>query len=78
MSELKQAAVQMIDKLPEEKVQYVIQYIQQLELPVSKKKVTPKMQAFLDLESMITASDEEIDYQRELAQAREEKYGNIG
>lgn len=78
MSELKQAAVQMIDKLPEEKVQYVIQYIQQLELPVSKKKVTSKMQAFLDLESMITASDEEIDYQRELAQAREEKYGNIG
>lgn len=78
MSELKQAAVQMIDKLPEEKVQYVIQYIQQLELPVSKKKVTSKMQAFLDLESMITASDEEIDYQRELAQAREEKYGDIG
>ena len=44
----------------------------------SRKKVTSKMQAFLDLESMITVSDEEIDYQRELAQAREERYSNIG
>ena len=43
----------------------------------SRKKATSKMQAFLDLESMITVSDEVIDYQRELAQAREEKYGNI-
>jgi hypothetical protein len=38
MSELKEEAVQMIDRLPEEKVKFVIQYIQQLEITSFNKE----------------------------------------
>ena len=37
--------------------------------------VTPKMMAFLELEKMIVPMSQELDYDRELAEARDEKYG---
>ena len=80
MSELKQEAVQLIDRLPEEKVKYVIQYIQELQIsaPAKSTAVTPKMRAFLELENMLVPVSEELDYDKELEEAREEKYGSIG
>lgn len=75
MSELKQEAVQMIDRLPEEKVKYVIQYIQQLEItPMNKEiEILPKMNAFQKLEKLRIHVSDDFDYDRELAEAREEK-----
>ena len=78
MTALKQEAVQMIDRLPEEKVKYVIQFIRNMESPVnSEKKISPKMQAFLDLEKMKLHVSEDFDYEKELKESRELKYGSI-
>jgi hypothetical protein len=79
MSERKQEAVQMIDRLPEEKVEFVIQYIRQLEITSLNKEAepSPKMKAFLELEKMLVPAAEDLDYNRELAEARDEKYGYI-
>ena len=76
MSALKETAVQMIQELPEEQIRFVIQYIQTLEMK-TKETVTPKMKNFLELEKMLIPASQEIDYDKELAEAREEKYGYI-
>ena len=39
--------------------------------------LTPKMKAFMELEEMLTPVLEELDYDKELAEARKEKYGYI-
>lgn len=38
--------------------------------------VTPKMNAFLELEKMLVPIPQELDYDKELAQARNEKYNH--
>lgn len=76
MSALKETAVQMIQELPEEQIRFVIQYIQTLEMK-TKETVTSKMKNFLELEKMLIPASQEIDYDKELAEAREEKYGYI-
>lgn len=37
--------------------------------------VTPKMKAFLELEEMLVPASQELDYDKELAEARDGKYG---
>ena len=39
--------------------------------------LTPKMKAFIELEEMLTPVSEDLDYDKELAEAREKKYGYI-
>ena len=36
-----------------------------------------KMKAFLELEEMLVPVSQELDYEKELAEARDDKYGNI-
>lgn len=65
---------------------YIIQYIKRLnggcvhavEFIDDKAAVTPKMKAFLELEDMLVPMDQELDYDKELAEARDEKYGYFG
>ena len=40
--------------------------------------MTPKMKAFLELEEMLVPVSEELDYDKELAEARQEKYDYTG
>lgn len=83
MTALKREVIQLVEQMPEEQMPYVIQYIHTLknkdlrteqildrELPV-----TPKMAAFLELEKMLIPMSLELDYDKELAEARNEKYG---
>ena len=37
--------------------------------------VTPKMSAFLELEKMLIPVSQELDYDKELAEARDERHG---
>lgn len=39
--------------------------------------ITSKMNAFLELEKMLVPLPQELDYDKELSEARDEKYGNI-
>ena len=82
MSERKERALAMLKDMPEEKIEFVIEFFQQLETSAERKekKLTPKMKAFNQLENIRKNFPENIviDYGRELAEARDEKYNSAG
>ena len=74
MSEKKQETVALLERMPEDKVDFVIEFIRQMEIQTNDKSgLTPKMQAFQSLEAL--RKQTVPDYGRELAEARGEKYG---
>lgn len=82
MMTLRQQAMQLVNQIPEDQVPNIIQYIHSLiektgfDRPAkSEASVSPKMRAFLELEEMVKPMPE-IDYQKELDKARDEKYGH--
>lgn len=44
--------------------------------PDGRTAETDKMKAFLELEEMLVPVSQELDYEKELAEARDDKYGN--
>ena len=80
MTMLKERAVDMISRMPEEKLYYVVQLLESVE-GLSENTVqgvkTPEQRALEDLQRFRKRSDVEIDYKAELAKAREEKYARI-
>lgn len=84
MTALRREAIQMVEQMPEEQMPYVIQYIQALKDSILERnsimreaEVSPKMKAFWELESMIVPVSQGLDYDKELAEARDEKYGYL-
>ena len=85
MTALKREVIQLVEQMPEDQMPYVIQYIQTLkgkssgteQLSCDEVTVTPKMSAFLELEKMLIPVSQELDYDKELAEARDERYGRI-
>lgn len=83
MTALKREVIQLVEQMPEDQMPYVIQYIQTLkgkasgteQLSSDEVTVTPKMSAFLELEKMLIPVSQELDYDKELAEARDERYG---
>lgn len=79
MTALRREALQLVEQMPEEQMTDIIQNICALEGKGAdaegKAELTPKMQAFTELEKMIVPILREIDYDKELAEAREERYG---
>lgn len=84
MTALRREAIQLVEQMPEEKMPYVIQYIQALKdnvldinLTLGEMEMSPKMKAFWELERMIVPISQELDYDKELEEARDEKYGRL-
>lgn len=80
MSEKKREALALLEEMPEDKVDFVIEFIRKLEVRErSRDRTTPKMAAFQRLEELRkqTAPDIMPDYEKELAEARDEKYGRF-
>ena len=80
MTVMKERAIDMISRMPEEKLYYVIQLLESVEglsENMIKGAKTPAQKALEDLQLFRKRSDVEIDYKKELAKAREEKYANI-
>lgn len=83
MTALKREVIQLVEQMPEEQMPYVIQYIHTLknkdlsteQVSESEQPVNSKMAAFLELEKMLVPILPELDYDKELAEARNEKYG---
>lgn len=78
MSEKKREAAALLERMPEDKVDFVIEFIRQMEIRAGQnRELTPKMQAFQRLEALRkqTAGNAALDYDKELAEARDEKYG---
>lgn len=83
MTALKYEAIQLLEQMPDEQMPYVIQYIKSLKerrfhavgFSNEETVITPKMGAFLELEEMLVPVSPELDYDKELAEARDKKYG---
>lgn len=80
MTVMKERAMNMIRRMPEEKLYYVVQLLESVE-GLSENVIegfeTPEQKALKNLERFRKRSNIEIDYKTELAKAREEKYANI-
>ena len=80
MTMLKERAVDIIRRMPEEKLFYVVQLLESVEeLSENTKKdgMTLEQIALEDLQRFRKKRDVEIDYKAELAEAREEKYASF-
>ena len=80
MTVMKQRAIDMISRMPEEKLYYVVQLLEGVEGMFENRTdgpETPEQKALKDLQRFRKRSDAEIDYKAELAKAREEKYAGI-
>lgn len=78
MTALKLEAIQLVEQMPEEQMPYIIRYMRALNSGCIHAAATPKMKAFLELEDMLVPVDQELDYDKELEEARNEKYGYFG
>ena len=80
MTQMKERAVELIERIPDEKMFYVINILQNLE-EMSSNRPADKKQAMEALQNELKFSGrlpEDFDADKELQEAREEKYGNIG
>ncbi len=79
MTRIKERAVEMIQRMPDDDMLYVINILQNLEEMTTKKDVDRKqaMAAYQDLMKYRGRLPEDFEADKELAEAREEKYGSI-
>ena len=80
MTMLQEKAVDMISRMSEEKLYYVVQLLESVEglsENMENDGKTSAQKALEDLQRFRKRSDVEIDYKAELAKAREEKYAGI-
>lgn len=79
MTLIKEKAVEMIQRMPDDNMFYVINILQNLEaMSMDKGKDRQKAKAALEnILSMERRLPEDFDPQKELHEARMEKYGNI-
>lgn len=80
MTLIKERAIRMIQRMPEDNMLYVINILQNLEaMTVDKEKDRKKAQmALAEILNMEKRLPEDFDPRKELQEAREERYGNLG
>lgn len=80
MTRIKEKAVEMIQRMPDDNMFYVINILQNLEEMTANKDTDREqaMKAFQDLLKFSGRLPEDFDADKELAAVKEEKYGNIG
>ena len=80
MTLMKERAIQMIQRMPEDNMLYVINILQNLEAMSTNKEKDRKdaKSALAEILSMEKRLPDDFDPKKELQEAREEKYGNIG
>lgn len=75
MSSLRQEALSIIESLPEEKISALMNFLRELSLTEKNKRLTRKKAAFEELETL-RRKIPDLDYDKELAIYRDEKFGN--
>ncbi len=75
MSSLRQEALSIIESLPEEKISALMNFLRELSLTEKNKRLTRKKAAFEELEAL-RRKIPDLDYDKELAIYRDEKFGN--
>ncbi len=79
MTQIKEKAIRMIQRMPEDNMLYVINILQNLEaMSADKEKDRQKAQiALAEILGMEKRLPEDFDPEKELREAREERYGNL-
>ena len=80
MTVMQERAFEMIKRLPDDKVYYIVQMLEGIAGLIPEKgmeAVSSEQKAYENLQRFRKCNDVEIDYKKELAKAREEKYANI-
>lgn len=79
ISLMKERAVKMIQHIPEENMYYVVNILENLQaMSVNKDKDREMAKAALkDILNMERRLPDDFDMKKELAEAREERYGNL-
>ena len=80
MTQIKEKAVEMIERMPEEKMYYVINILQNLEA-MSKNAVVDRERAVDALQNILTMEKrlpDDFDPDKELMEALDEKHGSVG
>lgn len=80
MTQIKEKAVEMIQRIPDENMFYVINILQNLEAMSADKNKEKEhaMNAFMNIQKFRKRLPEGFDADRELEEALEDKYGNFG
>ena len=77
MTAERKEAMQLLERMPEDKIKPIIQYMQKIEI-VSKKnetEIVEGLNALKEIQALSGRLPEDFDYDVELEQALEEKYG---
>ena len=79
MTPIKERAVKMIQRMPEDNMLYVINILQNLEAMSAGKEQDSQnaKKALADILNMEKRLPKDVDPKKELQEAREEKYGNF-
>ncbi len=80
MTVMQERAFEMIKRLPDDKVYYIVRMLEGIEglIPENVMEVsTMEQKAYENLQRFRKCSDVEIDYKAELMQALEDKYEGI-
>ncbi len=72
---LRKDAMDLLERMPEDKLYFMIQIMRGIDGLYGAEQLTAKEQAFEELEHLRRRVPE-LDYDRELENYREEKYGN--
>ena len=80
MTQIKEKAVDLIRQMPEDHMFYVIDMLQNLKISIADRENEKKqaMAAFQNLQKFRGRLPENFDADKELEEARNEKYGNPG
>ena len=80
MTQIKEKAVDLIRQMPEDHMFYVIDMLQNLKISIADKENEKKqaMAAFQNVQKFRGRLPENFDADKELEEARNEKYGNPG
>lgn len=79
MTAIKEKAVKLIEKLPDDKIVYIVNIMEDLAILFhDTQDDKQRLQAYENLKKYKRGSSIPLDYKEELAKAMEEKYENIG
>ena len=80
MTLVKERAIEMIQRMPEDDMLYVINILQNLEaMSIDKEKDRQRAKlALMDILNLEKKLPDDFDMKKELQEAREEKYDNFG
>ncbi|WP_310604403.1 UDP-N-acetylenolpyruvoylglucosamine reductase [Anaerosporobacter sp.] len=76
MTKIKEDAIRMIQKMPDDKVIYILKIMEGINGLYEDKEMQEREAAFQKLEEL-RKSVPDLDYEKELAESREERYANF-